>query len=297
MVMALYLSRSKFTLMGSGNLRQWRRLSDVAFPDGHECPELFAMPVDGDPGRTRWVMWEAGGRHMIGQFDGEKFTPETAVLPSEWGSNCYAGQTWNGVPDGRRLFIAWMNARAGRNAPAVIYPDMPFNQQMTFPREFSLRATPDGIRLFAQPTREIEKLHGRRHRWSNLPLTAGKNPLSGIDGELFDIDARIAVRKAKSITLDVRGTPIRYDTAGHELTCLGKSVRFAPAGDRLDLQVLVDRTSIEIFAADGRYVMSFCFKPDAANRELALTVEGGAAAVKSLDVWELKPALPVASDP
>jgi len=57
--MALYLDRGKFVLLGSQNLKQWERLSDVAFPDGHECPEFFELPVDGDRNNTRWIFWKA----------------------------------------------------------------------------------------------------------------------------------------------------------------------------------------------------------------------------------------------
>jgi len=291
-IMVLYLARGKFVLMGSKNLREWQRLSDVEFPDGYECPDLFELSVGGDRGKARWVMWEAGGRYMIGRFDGTRFTPETGVLPSEWGLHCYAGQTWNDAPDGRRIFIGWMRANSAANVAAPVYPDMPFNQQMTFPREFSLRNTADGVRLFARPAREVAGLYGKQHRFSDVMLGTGHDPLAGIVGELFDIEATVEARSAKAVKLEIRGVPLVYDAAEGNLSCLGKSVRVAPAGGRLELRALVDRTSLEIFAEDGRYEMSFCFKPDKDNRKLALTAEGGAAIAKSLVVRELKPALP-----
>lgn len=284
-VMVLYLTRGEFTLLASRNLREWRKLSDVPFPDGHECPELFELPVDGDRGNTRWVMWEGGGRHLIGRFDGKKFTPETDVLTSEFGNNNYAAQTWNDVPDGRRILIGWMRARG---ASESVYPGMPFNQQMTFPRELSLKTTPNGIRLFMQPAREITKLHAKQHRKTGVALSTGQNPLSGIEGELFDIEAVIELGQAKSVTLDIRGTPVVYDAVEGKLSCLGKSAPVAPTDGHLDLRVLVDRTSIEIFAAGGRYVMSYCFRPEASNRRLALSASGGPATVKTLEVREIK---------
>jgi sucrose-6-phosphate hydrolase SacC (GH32 family) len=75
---------------------------------------------------------------------------------------------------------------------------------------------------------------------------------------------------------------------------MGKSVALKPAG-LLDLRILVDRTSIEIFAEGGHYVMSFCFRPDPGNRKLILSAEGGAAVAKSVQVRILKHALPVAA--
>jgi sucrose-6-phosphate hydrolase SacC (GH32 family) len=285
-VMALYLDRGKFALLGSKNLKQWQRLSDVAFPDGHECPEFFELPVDGDQNNTRWVFWEGGGRHMIGRFDGTTFRPETGVLPSEWGNNCYAGQTYNHIPesDGRRIFIAWMSG--GK------YPGMPFNQQMTFPRELTLRSTGEGIRLFAYPVREIEKLFAKTHGWSDLALTAGENPLASLEGELWDIDTAIEPGKTEAVEWHVRGQTIRYDVARKTLSCRGKSATVEPAGGRIELRLLVDRTSIEIFANRGRIVMSFCFLPDVANRSLDIAAQGGQAKIVSLAVRELQSAWP-----
>ena len=49
--------------------------------------------------------------------------------------------------------IAWM--RDGK------YPDMPFNQQMTFPCDLTLRTLNGELRLFRQPVREIERLQGK----------------------------------------------------------------------------------------------------------------------------------------
>ena len=285
-VMALYLDRGKFALLGSKNLKQWERLSEVAFPDGHECPEFFELPVDGDRNNTRWVFWEGGGRHMIGRFDGTTFRPETGVLPSEWGSNCYAGQTYNNLPesDGRRIFIAWMSG--GK------YPGMPFNQQMTFQRELVLRSTGEGIRLFAYPVREIERLYTKTHRWADLALSPADNPLASLEGELWDLDAVIEPGKAAAVEWNVRGQAIRYDVARKMLSCLGKSATVEPADGRIEVRLLVDRTSIEVFANRGRIVMSFCFLPDVANRRLGIGAEGGPAKIVSLTARELESAWP-----
>lgn len=286
-IMALYLDRGKFRLFRSENLKEWEESSDVDFPDGHECPELFELPVDGDPSNTRWVMWEGGGRHMIGRFDGQRFTAETEVLPSEWGANCYAAQTWNHVPDGRRVLIGWMRY-APDDREVSVYQGMPFNQQMTFPRQLSLRSTPDGVRLFAQPASEIEKLYRRRHVFESRRLVPGEDPLREIHGELFDIEADLFAGDATSIEIGIGGTPIVYDARTHQLTFLGKSVTLDERAGRLQLRILVDRTSVEIFAAGGRYVMSFCFRPDPAMKALSLRASGGAARIRSLHVRELR---------
>jgi fructan beta-fructosidase len=280
-IMVLYVERGTSHLFGSADLKDWRLLSTVPFPDAYECPELFELPVDGDPADSRWVIWEGGSRHMIGKFDGQTFTPETEVLAAEWGANCYAAQTWNDVPDGRRVIIGWM--RSGQEP----YQNMPFNQQMTVPRTLSLRTTPDGIRLFAAPVREVEELRGKKQSWLNVPLGLDKALLSDVAGELFDIDLVISPQQSKSVTLIVGTTPIQFDTATDQLACREKTAPVGLINGQLHLRVLVDRTSIEVFVNDGRYVLSYAVQTQGGSTSLRLTADG-AARVHSLDLWDLE---------
>lgn len=100
---------------------------------------------------------------------------ESGPHQTRWGANDYAAQTYSDIPaaDGRRIQIAWMNG--GK------YPGMPFNQQMSIPRVFTLRTTSEGIRLFMEPIKELEacartstpgsRSHSRRATtsWSTFP--------------------------------------------------------------------------------------------------------------------------------
>ena len=283
-VMALYLENNDFALFGSPDLKSWTKLSDVYLPDASECPDLFELPVDGDQCRTKWVFWGANGRHFIGTFDGEHFSAESDVLQTERGANCYAAQTWSDIPssDNRRLQIAWMSG--GK------YPDMPFNQQMAFPCELTLRTTADGIRMFRKPVREIETIHKRRHSWNDEGLTPATNLLDGIEGDLFDIRAEIELGEASAVGFGARGENIHYDIDTQTLTCLEKSALLQPIDGRIALQILVDRTSIEVFGNDGRVSMCSCFLPDVADGSLGISASGGGARLISLDVYELESA-------
>ncbi len=283
-VMALYLENNDFALFGSPDLKSWTKLSDIHLPDASECPDLFKLPVDGNPEHTKWVFWGANGRHFIGAFDGEQFSAQSNVLKTEHGANCYAAQTWSDIPstDNRRLQIAWMSG--GK------YPDMPFNQQMTFPCELTLRTTTDGIRLFRKPVREIETIHKQRHSWNNQPLTSTSNLLDGVEGELFDIRAEIEVRDARAVGFAVRGEKIHYDVNAQELSCLEKSAPLQLSDGRIELQILIDRTSIEVFGNDGRVSLCSCFLPDVASRNLKIYASGGDARIISLSVYELESA-------
>ncbi len=221
-IMALYLDGNEYALFGSPDLKQWTRLCTVAMPGASECPDLFPLAVDGNRDRVQWVFWGANGSYRLGAFDGAEFTPKTAPLRALWGANDYAAQTYSDIPavDGRRIQISWM--AGGR------YPEMPFNQQMSFPRTLTLRSTPEGTRLCMMPVREIEKIRGTKHSWAELELGPRGNPLQGLEGNLWDIEAELALRQAKQITITVCGEPIHYDVKTATLHCLDRSAPLKP---------------------------------------------------------------------
>jgi sucrose-6-phosphate hydrolase SacC (GH32 family) len=74
------------------------------------------------------------------------------------------------------------------------------------------------------------------------------------------------------------------------LTCLGRAATLAPVGGRVKLQVLLDRTSIEVFGNDGCVSMTSCFLPRADTKPLALQTTGGPVKIVSLKVYELRSA-------
>jgi len=281
-VMILYLERPRFAFFGSPDLKTWTQLSELDIPDGHECPDLFELPVDGNAADTRWIVWEAAGRYLIGQFDGKVFTPESELLHTRFGANDYAAQTFSDIPaeDGRRIQIAWMNGGQ--------YPDMPFNQQMTVPRVLTLRTTPDGLRLFTEPVEELKTLRVREHRRADLALNESPVKFAGVSGELFDIEAVLELGGAATVGIDVRGQRIEFAAATSELIALGRKAPLQPEDGRIELRILVDRTSIEVFANGGRVQMASCFLPDDSQRDIALHATGGTAKAVSVAVWELR---------
>jgi sucrose-6-phosphate hydrolase SacC (GH32 family) len=280
-VMTLYLDGDKYALFGSSNLKQWTKLSDLPPFKNAECPDIFELPVSGATGQSRWIVWGANCNYLVGQFDGEKFTAGSGPHRFEYGANYYAAQTYSDIPatDGRRIQIAWM---AGGK-----YPHMPFNQQMSFPSELTLRQTPAGLRLFRQPVRELETLHAAAHHFAG-PFKAGDSPLATANGDLFDLRAEVTLGSAKEIKLMIRGAELVYDPARSELRLLGKTAPLKPADGVIKLQVLVDRSSIEVFANDGEVTMASCFIPTRDDGKQPLAIEATGATAKSLDVWELK---------
>jgi len=259
----------------SPDLREWTERSHL--PGYYECPELFELSVDGDSGVTRWVVWAADATYALGAFDGETFTPEhEGKHQLHWGSY-YASQTFNDAPDGRRIQIGWAR---------IELEVMPFNQLMGFPTELSLRTTSDGVRLFAEPVRELETLRRRGHVLGENALRDGEPVSLDVTGRLFDVRATFAVGDAERFGLDLGGTRIVYDAAKHELA----GMPLDPEDGRIHLQLVVDRPSLEVCGNRGRVYLTRSFRPGGEVRSIGAFAEGGAATLLGLEVYELESA-------
>ena len=272
----------------STNLTDWKFESHL--PGFYECPDLVELPVNRRPDDTRWVIFDGDGSYFIGQFDGHQFIPEGPKMKSDFGANYYATQTWSNLPekDGRTIQIAWM--RGGK------YPGMPFNGQMTIPCELSLRKYIEGIRLIRQPVPEVTSLHRKGFEVENKNLIPGlnKNILKGVKGDCLHITGTFDLKTVNSFGFMVRhsrqqaGTEIRFDATKNTLSCLGQTASLNPEDGKIKLEILLDRTSIEIFGNDGKMVMSNCFTPEPDADELVLYNTGGELLVEKLTVYPVE---------
>lgn len=273
-VMVLYGDRVYY-LFTSNNLLQWTKQKE-SIPESFECPDLFQLPVNGDLKQRKWVLVRGNGKYSIGEFDGSKFAPETGQLPCDLGPNFYATQSWGNIAgqEGRRVQIAWMHG--GK------YPDMPFNQQMTFPCDLTLRTVGGALRVFRKPVPEIARLHRRQHEWKDLALAAGASQALDVAGDLFHILAEVEVPKDSVLTFGIRGTPVTVRE--QSVACRSKP---APVTSPVrTVEILVDRTSIETFANDGETSLSACFLPG--HDRLTLECADGPVKIRTLKVFELE---------
>jgi len=280
-VMVLYLDDREMAFFTSKDLKSWEFQSKIKC--FHECPELFALPVDGDKDNEKWILYGGSGEYLVGHFDGKEFKSETDAIAFHHGNCFYASQTFSNIPveDGRRIQIAW-----GR----VPMPKMPFNQMMLFPVTLTLHTTEEGPRMFAEPIREIEKLHKRQWRRKNKIIKPGDNLLSDVSGELFHISAELKVGDARQTGFVIRDIPVVYDVQKQQISCQNKRASLKPVDGTIQLELLVDRTSIEIFGNAGRVYMPIGVILDDNSKSLEIFTKGGNTEVKSLEVFELNPA-------
>ena len=180
----------------------------------------------------------------------------------------------------------------GKPRSPVSYPGMPFNQQMSFPRELTLRATKDGLCVFRYPVQEIELLYRKEHRWCNQLLPQGEKLLTDIEHDLLDIDLDIELRHAEQIRFELRGEEIVYDAKDRKIKAFGAVAPLSPEAGRIRLRILLDSTSIEVFGNEGRMDLSGVFFPDPDNHTICLMVMGGPTLIRELRAYELETAWP-----
>jgi fructan beta-fructosidase len=279
-ILAVYDSQAGhdgIAFLSSPDFKTWTAEGRI---DGFfECPDLFEMPVIGRPGESRWVIYSGDGEYRIGRFDGHTFRPETSRKERVWYGDFYAAQTFSNVPDHRRIQIGW-----GRN---VAFPDMPFNQQMTVPVELTLRPAADGLRLFANPARELAGLRKKSQPTVERTVEPGHPFHQDLGSDLLEIELEAQVGSDAGLTLTVRGVPITFDGRKQQLICRDVTAPLAPAAGNVTLHVLVDRGSVEIFANDGRIALSKGILVDSQAGGYTISAEGAPVHIQRLDVHEL----------
>lgn len=295
-VMALYRKttdeeKSKgVSFYTSDNLVDWNWESHIY--GFYECPDLVQLQVTNKPDEKKWILFDGDGTYLIGDFDGKSFNPETGKMKSDWGKNYYATQTWNNIPadDGRTIQIAWM--KGGK------YPEMPFNGQMTFPCELSLTNFKTGYKLIRKPVKEIEKLHGKDYEWEDENLIPGlnKNLVKRVKGDCLHITGEFDLKTSDSFGFMLRsdrknpGTEIIYNVKRGTLTVLGTTVPLLPADNKIILEILLDRASVEVFANNGQAVVTNNFTPVEGAENIELFTNGGELFVDDLKIFEVQSA-------
>jgi fructan beta-fructosidase len=201
-----------------------------------EMPDLFKLPL-GKDGESRWVLivgvgsgGPAGGsgtQYFIGDFNGKTFVSENhrdTILWTDYGSDYYAPQSWSNEPNGRRIMLGWMsNWQYAREVPSDGWRGM-----FSLPRELSLAATTEGVRLVHKPVPELEALRVKGQRWQNQTMPSGENLLAGLTGDVFEIIVEFQDHPA------VNSFGLRVRQGGGESTTIGYNSR--------SQEVFIDRT-------------------------------------------------------
>jgi fructan beta-fructosidase len=312
-------------LYRSSNLLEWEFASEFGTEEGchegvWECPDLFELQVDGKPGETRWVLVVSinpasvdGSKtqYFIGHFDGYRFVNEHSpelVLWLDHGRDNYAGVTWSDTerPLEGRVFIGWMSNWMYANATPTEQED--WRGAMTLPRRLTLREELEGMRLYQEPVEQLKRLREHMYDVRELRVGPNDNPLSDLQGDMLEINAVLEVEDARELGVKVRvseddETVIGYDMERqvvyfdrtksgkvdfHERFPCRQEVPLPLKDHQIRLRIFVDRSSVEVFADDGKVVMTNLIFPGDQSNRLELFAMGGHVKVVSMDVYRMR---------
>ncbi len=268
----------------SKNLINWNLESEFGQNKGAhggvwECPDLFKVKVNGTQ-EEKWVLLVSinpgapnGGsatQYFVGDFDGKTFT--TSQKETKWvdyGTDNYAGVTYNNTPNGERIFLGWMsNWNYARDTPTTNW-----RSAMTLPRTLSLSTIKGDYVLQSKPIPQLEKqlttdykkevitLHKGGEKSFAYPnfnqsqiqfTTENKNLRVVFSNEANDL--LVLHYDAQNQTFDIDRThsgKVDFEKS------FGEKIHTTPTPNliskNIDFQIIMDWSSIEIFLNGGVY--------------------------------------------
>lgn len=308
-------------IYSSVNLKDWKKESEFGAMQGAhggvwECPDLVEIPVEGTR-QKKWVLicnLNPGGpfggsaaQYFVGSFDGKTFVNESPTLTKwmDWGKDNYATVTWNNAPDGRCVALGWMsNWQYANNVPTRQY-----RSANTIARDLTLYRVGEELYLKSTPSPEIKKARGEKVSKLSFNVAGEYEVASLLDDNKGAYEVELVIRnqgasKIAFCLLNEKGEKVsmHYDLARRQFV-MDRSesgtvdfskdfpaVTVAPADTdkELTLRLFVDRSSIEAFGEDGKFVMTNLVFPSLPYNKMRFTSDEKGYTVKSLKVYRLQ---------
>ena len=225
----------------------------------------------------------------------------------DWGHDFYASITFENVPNDRQLLVGWMNnwQYGGK------IPTSPWRSTQSEPRDLSLRAIGGRVELIQRPAGELRELRTRpAYTVRERDVTGTRSLLGpGSGGRALDVVTTFDSGTADRFGLKVfvgngEETVIGYDARAQEVfvdrtrsgdvsfhpqfASVSRAPLRLPQSGRLRLRILVDHSSIEVFADRGQRVITDQVFASASSDGVELFAEGGSATVRSLTMWPME---------
>lgn len=304
-------AKDHLQLFSSDDLKSWEKVSNFNDPVDEpvgvwECPDLFPLQVDGT-GEEKWVMiishnpgapnGGSGTRYFIGDYDGKNFTTEqTENLWLDYGTDNYAGVTFNNTPDERRIFIGWMS----NWDYATQTPTERWRSAMTLPRELELRKDEDGYFLASFPVEQLSAISEQKVSEASVDL---QKPFSKdfdysqakvsfqFEGEpeSFEIEFQNDCGEKYLIGYDANATTIYTDR--REAGKNDFNDKFAARVQQMKVtglenatfDIYLDRSSVEMFIDKGKYTMTNQVFPSKPLSQMTISSKEGGI-VKDVEI-------------
>ena len=234
----------------------------------------------------------------------------------DYGKDFYALQSFSDMPDGRRIWLGWLN----NWNYATQVPTTPWKGIMSIPREVKLETHNGQLKLVQKPIEELKAFRKNGLSFKNTSLGAINNSLRTVIGnslnapvfKQFELKAKIAVLDNEGFSLkfkknglqysefvfDFINKVIRFDrshSGGLTADQNFRDIQFAPLvieDGFIDLHLFVDNCSVELFSGGGQVVMSNQIFPDGTSNKVELASLNGDLVFEEFDIWKMgKPVL------
>jgi fructan beta-fructosidase len=308
-------------IYSSVNLKEWKKESEFGAMQGAhggvwECPDLVEIPVEGTR-EKKWVLicnLNPGGpfggsaaQYFVGSFDGKKFVNESPTQTKwmDWGKDNYATVTWNNAPDGRCIALGWMsNWQYANNVPTRQY-----RSANTLARDLTLYREGQELYLKSTPSVEVKKARGKKVSIPSFRVSEKHEIVNLFEDNQGAYEVEILIQNAGaskiafcllndkgekvSMYYDLNRKQFVMDRSESGTVDFSKdfpAVTVAPANvdKELTLRLFVDRSSIEAFGEDGKFVMTNLVFPSQPYVKMCFEADKNGYAVKTLNVYKLQ---------
>jgi fructan beta-fructosidase len=307
--------QNRVSFYSSANLKEWVKESDFGLKEGAhggvwECPDLFTLDHNGKKVWVLFVSINPGGpnkgsatQYFLGDFDGKRFVSNyKSERWIDYGPDNYAGVTWSNTGN-RRIFLGWMsNWTYAMNVPTETWKNA-----MTIPRELKLKQVGDSLLIASMPVAELKKGYSKKSALTNVKC--GNTP----DGKLLFEAVRLPgvislkLEEAKDFSLVLSNSDneelligfnkvenryyINRSKSGKvnfhkEFAGVHTAPRLTAAND-LDMTLLIDASSVELFADGGLTSMTEIYFSNKPYTKVHIRSTDGAL-VRKVEFIELK---------
>ena len=244
-IMILYITENMYYIFTSDNLTDWVLLQSINMTAERECPDIF--PINDKEGNRRWVIMGASDKYLVGKFENGKFVPVQDIMSLHYGISAYAGQSFSNLPSGRIVRMVWNRWRIKPNS---------FSGQMGIPMELSLVRFNDTYYLETNPVEELKTIYKDINHSENVEIS----PESKFNAKLENSPCLIKIKSdyisSGSSSLSIFGRDITIDFSKNILKLGDYTMPVSITKSLLDITILIDRCSMEIFTDNGKAYMS-----------------------------------------
>ena len=273
-------------IYSSDNLKDWKLESSFGETYGNhggvwECPDLMKMKVRGT-NKEKWMLIcniNPGGpfggsatQYFIGDFDGHKFTCESKPEVTKWmdyGKDHYATVTFDNAPEGRRVAIAWMSNWQYANQ----VPTLQYRSGNSIPRDLGLFEYKGETYCSVVPSPEMTAARSKKATKSlSESCEMVVNPKGNATITLSNDKGEKVVMcyDAKAETFSMDRTKSGKMDFSNDFAATTKAPTY---GKISQLRIFIDKSSIEVFDAEGKMAMTNLVFPTKPYNKV--TVKGG----------------------